>query len=127
MARKKTKKIGIAGKYGPRYGRKTRKNVKKIESETKSRHKCPRCGKLSLKRTSTGVWECSKCGAKFAGGAYVPQTGLGKISGRAIQAASKEAATPTSSKEVTTQPIEEAAPKTAPPEVQEKPKAEEEN
>ncbi len=94
MARRKTKKVGIAGRYGTRYGRKTRKNVQKVESVARSRHKCPQCGRMSLRRTSTGVWECSKCGAKIAGGAYVPETGLGKLSKRAVQVAARGEAVP---------------------------------
>ena len=89
MARKKTKKIGIAGKYGARYGRKIRENVRKVEVISKAKHICPQCGKESLKRTSTAIWECTKCNTKMAGGAYVPQTGLGKITKRAIQGAAK--------------------------------------
>ena len=54
------------------------------------KNKCPQCGKESLKRTSTAIWERTKCNTKMAGGAYVPQTGLGKISKRAIQGASKD-------------------------------------
>ena len=87
---KKTKKIGVAGKFGPRYGRKIRENVRKIEEKAKAKHKCPQCGKASFKRISTGVWECTKCKTKAAGGAYVPQTGLGKISQRAVQGATRE-------------------------------------
>ena len=87
---KKTKKIGVAGKYGSRYGRKIRENVRKIEEKQKAKHKCPQCGKLSFRRISTGVWECTKCKTKAAGGAYIPQTGLGKVSQRAVQGALRE-------------------------------------
>ena len=87
---RKTKKVGIAGRYGARYGRKIRENVRKAEAKAKSKHKCPQCGKVSLKRVSTGIWECTKCRTKLAGGAYAPQTDVGRISQRAVQGAAKE-------------------------------------
>ncbi|MFC2174611.1 50S ribosomal protein L37ae [archaeon] len=87
---KKTKKVGVAGRFGSRYGRKIRENVRKVEVKSKAKHDCPQCGKLSLKRVSNGIWQCTKCKTKLAGGAYVPQTGLGKISLRAVQGATKE-------------------------------------
>lgn len=68
----RTKKVGAAGKYGPRYGTKDRKLVAKIEAEKSGRKPCPSCGAEKLKRTSTGIWECRRCGAKFAGQAYSP-------------------------------------------------------
>jgi len=71
MARR-TKKVGIAGKYGPRYGVKIRKRLKEVEESTSSRHRCPSCNHVAVKRISTGVWGCRKCGLVFAGGAYRP-------------------------------------------------------
>ncbi|OYT42112.1 MAG: 50S ribosomal protein L37ae [Candidatus Aenigmarchaeota archaeon ex4484_224] len=68
----KTKKVGSAGRFGPRYGKKQRKIVAEIEKLQRKRHVCPRCGLPYVKRLSTGIWYCTKCGAKFAGGAYVP-------------------------------------------------------
>ncbi|MFB6295202.1 MAG: hypothetical protein ABEI97_05555 [Candidatus Nanohaloarchaea archaeon] len=38
-------------------------------------HTCPECGDDALDRTAAGVWECGKCGATVAGGAYEPDTG----------------------------------------------------
>jgi len=87
---RKTKKVGAAGRFGPRYGRKIRDSVRKVEEKSKAKHSCPQCGKISLKRVSTGIWECTKCKTKLAGGAYVPQTSLGKISQRAVHGATKE-------------------------------------
>ena len=70
----RTKKVGPAGRFGPRYGLKIRNLVKKIEEVQKAKHVCPVCGSKAVKRISTGIWKCMKCGAVFAGGAYVPRT-----------------------------------------------------
>lgn len=75
----RTKVVGIAGKYGARYGATLRKRVKMIEERRRAPYRCPRCrvpGKLV--RISVGVWTCRKCGYTFAGGAWVPRTILGK-------------------------------------------------
>jgi large subunit ribosomal protein L37Ae len=67
-----TKKVGTTGRYGARYGRRIRKAVRKIEKEQKKRHPCPKCKFERLKRKDTGVWLCTKCNVKIAGGAYLP-------------------------------------------------------
>ena len=71
MARR-TRKAGIVGRYGPRYGVRIRRRVQEIEEGLKHRHACPRCAAMSVLRASTGVWECRRCGYVFAGGAYRP-------------------------------------------------------
>lgn len=68
----RTKKVGPAGRFGPRYGTKVRKLVAEIERRQRQAHKCPSCGALRVKRVSTAIWQCRKCGVKFASGAYVP-------------------------------------------------------
>lgn len=67
----KTKKVKAAGKFGARYGRRIRQNILKVGVQ--KRHRCPECMKLSLRREVSGIWKCSKCGAKIAGKAYRPQ------------------------------------------------------
>jgi len=45
---KRTKKVGIVGKYGTRYGSAIRKIVKKFELQQHARYVCPPCGKVHL-------------------------------------------------------------------------------
>lgn len=59
-----------AARYGARYGRRTRANVVKVEKKQRKKQKCPFCEKLGAKRVSKGIWECSKCGKKFASETY---------------------------------------------------------
>lgn len=68
------KKIGSAGRYGARYGKKVRQLVSDIEKVQKQRHICPRCDMPYVKRVAAGIWSCRKCGAKFAGGAWIAST-----------------------------------------------------
>ncbi|KAK8818113.1 hypothetical protein WA556_005934, partial [Blastocystis sp. ATCC 50177/Nand II] len=71
---KRTKKVGICGKYGTRYGSSLRKIVKKIEISQHSTYTCAFCGKNTVKRACTGIWECKKCGKVVAGGAFMVST-----------------------------------------------------
>ncbi|MDR0509027.1 MAG: 50S ribosomal protein L37ae [Candidatus Methanoplasma sp.] len=71
---KRTKKAGTSGKFGARYGVVVRNRVKNIEAHQKSRHECPICHHMSVKRVSSGIWECRHCAAKFAAEAYSPKT-----------------------------------------------------
>ena len=70
-----TKKVGLTGKYGPRYGTKTKKIVLEIESRQKREKMCPYCERPALKRLAAGIWYCKKCKTKFAGRAYFPKSG----------------------------------------------------
>ena len=45
-----TKKVGIVGKYGPRYGSSIRKQLKKIEVDQHKKYDCFFCGKNNVKR-----------------------------------------------------------------------------
>ena len=80
----KTKKTGIAGRFGARYGSNVRKRWRQImETEKSKKLKCPRCETVgSVKRISVGIWHCRKCGSKFTGGAYYIETPRGSESFR---------------------------------------------
>ena len=70
MAR--TKKVKSTGRFLARYGRKIRIRVRDIEAQSKQKYPCPKCEAERVKRVSSGIWECKKCGNKFAGAAYQP-------------------------------------------------------
>jgi len=80
----KGKVTGSSGRFGCRYGRFVRKRVNDIEKISRALHRCPKCDMESVARKGTGIWECRKCGFKFAGGAYQPMTPTMKIAQRAI-------------------------------------------
>jgi large subunit ribosomal protein L37Ae len=67
-----TKKVGIAGKFGARYGKSVKDRFRDVSKASKAKHKCPNCLKLGIKRLAPGIWECKKCGHKMAGKAYKP-------------------------------------------------------
>lgn len=68
----RTRKVGAAGKFGSRYGKKIREDFVKIESLKKTSWECPRCLKKRVRRLAAGVWECDACKHRFAGKAYKP-------------------------------------------------------
>lgn len=70
----KTLKVGSTGRYGPRYGKRTKRVVAAIEKEQKKKQVCPYCERPTLKRLASGIWTCRKCGVKFAGAAYFPKS-----------------------------------------------------
>eukprot|EP00386_Alphamonas_edax_P005946 GDKI01019369.1.p1 GENE.GDKI01019369.1~~GDKI01019369.1.p1 ORF type:complete len:102 (+),score=9.92 GDKI01019369.1:24-308(+) len=69
-----TKKVGICGKYGTRYGATLRKVIKKMEVTQHATYGCTFCGKNAVKRQATGIWKCGRCKKTMAGGAYVLST-----------------------------------------------------
>lgn len=71
-----TRKVGSTGRFGPRYGLNVRRRTRAVEEQQFKKHACPQCLTGRLKRVSTAVWRCRKCDHKFAGGAYVPSTGV---------------------------------------------------
>ncbi|TNJ29282.1 Ribosomal protein L37a [Giardia muris] len=73
MARR-TKKVGLTGKYGTRYGRAARKQLLKIERNQKAKYTCPFCAKDKVRRSACGIWKCRACEKTIAGGAYTLHT-----------------------------------------------------
>lgn len=63
-------KFGSTKRYGPRYGRRIKEKLGKIEVEQKKRQQCPYCGKAAVRRKSVGIWFCKSCKATFTGFAY---------------------------------------------------------
>ncbi len=71
----KKKKVGSTGRFGPRYGVKVKGTIRDIEESKKKEHECPRCNHDQVRRESSGIWNCGRCGLTFAGGAYNPLLG----------------------------------------------------
>ncbi|KIJ65084.1 hypothetical protein HYDPIDRAFT_88979, partial [Hydnomerulius pinastri MD-312] len=84
---KRTRKVGVTGKYGTRYGASLRKQVKKMEITQHARYTCTFCGKASshtiplplpwedsVKRQAVGIWSCRSCKKTIAGGAWTVST-----------------------------------------------------
>ncbi|KAL0608774.1 Isoleucine--tRNA ligase, mitochondrial [Plecturocebus cupreus] len=71
---KRTKKVGIVGKYGTHYGASLRKMVKKIEISQHAKYTCSFCGKTKMKRRAVGIWHCGSCMKTVAGGAWTYNT-----------------------------------------------------
>ena len=74
---KRTKKVGITGKYGTRYGASLRKIVKRYEIQQRARYMCTFCGKENVKREAGGIWKCKSktCQRTIAGGCWTLTTG----------------------------------------------------
>ncbi|CAG8577525.1 9592_t:CDS:10 [Paraglomus occultum] len=71
---KRTKKVGVVGKYGTRYGASLRKQIKKMEITQHQKYTCTFCGKDTVKRKAVGIWECKACRKVLAGGAWTVST-----------------------------------------------------
>lgn len=74
-----TKKVKKAGRFGAKFGIGIRRRWLKVAEKQQKRYDCPQCGFKKVKRTASGIFECKKCGMKFAGGAYFPTTLTGSI------------------------------------------------
>ncbi|HEA46733.1 MAG TPA: 50S ribosomal protein L37ae [Candidatus Pacearchaeota archaeon] len=68
----KLKKTKSAGRFGARYGKRSKAILVAVEVKQRVKQKCPFCEKLGAKRVSKGIWKCSrkKCGKKFASDVY---------------------------------------------------------
>jgi large subunit ribosomal protein L37Ae len=75
---------------GARYGRTVRKRLAEVEADLRKRHYCQNCGAKAVKRLSVGVWQCSKCGLTFSGGAYSPSSEVGEAAKRSVESAPTE-------------------------------------
>lgn len=67
----RTKKVGSTGWMGPRYGIRIRRRVLEIDRTRRRPSACPRCATVTMKRVSSGVFECSRCGTRYASNAYL--------------------------------------------------------
>ncbi len=67
MAKKST---GSVKRFGARYGKTTKDKFGAVEAAQRKLYKCPSCSRTQVKRLSTGIWQCRKCGHKFASKAY---------------------------------------------------------
>ena len=65
-----TKKVGSAGRFGVRYGKRIRESVLTVERKQKRKQTCPYCKRPTAKRMAKGIFECKKCLKRFTGGAY---------------------------------------------------------
>lgn len=71
----KSKKTKAAGRFGARYGKRSKAKLAAVETKQRKKQKCPFCGKVGVKRVASGIWQCKRktCGKKFASGAYYLQ------------------------------------------------------
>jgi large subunit ribosomal protein L37Ae len=70
---KRTKKVGSTAWMGPRYGIRIRRRVLEIDRSRSKASACPRCSTVTLDRVASGIFECRRCGTRFASNAYVFQ------------------------------------------------------
>lgn len=57
-------------RFGARYGKTVKDKFGVIESQQRQKYVCPSCSREQVKRVSLGIWQCTKCGNKFASKAY---------------------------------------------------------
>lgn len=66
----KSKKTRSTGRFGARYGRRVKTKTANLEQRQRKKQICPYCAKPGVKRLSKGIWNCEKCGKKFASDTY---------------------------------------------------------
>ena len=66
----KLKKTKAAGRFGARYGKRVKDRLVKVEDKQRVKQNCPFCKRPGVKRTANGIWNCKKCGKKFASNTY---------------------------------------------------------
>lgn len=66
----KRKKKGFSTGFGPRYGKTNRQRLSLVRATHVGRQECPYCSYRAVRREASGIWNCSKCGSRFAGRAY---------------------------------------------------------
>ncbi|XP_057562329.1 60S ribosomal protein L37a-like [Hippopotamus amphibius kiboko] len=67
---KRTRKVGIVGKYGTHYGASLRKMMKKTETSQHAKYTCSLCGKTKMKTQAVCIWHCGSCMKMVAGGTW---------------------------------------------------------
>lgn len=66
----KTRKVKAAGRFGPSAGTRVRNRLNAVEFLQRKKQICPYCNKAGVKREAAGIWNCNKCGKRFANHAY---------------------------------------------------------
>ena len=90
---RRTNKVGNAGKWGSRYGVSNRRAAGAIERRAKATYVCPSCFYKSVRRQAAGIWQCKKCGHRFAGGAWQPFTRASEANARIIRRSTEGSST----------------------------------
>ena len=79
---KRTKKVGIVGKYGTRYGAAQRKTIKKFEITQRAKYTCAFCGKVTLSLKINVARTPSRDQQSVSGNAKVAKRCLLAVPGR---------------------------------------------
>ena len=82
---KRTQKTGATARFGSRYGVSVRRRAGAALAKVKRSYTCPVCQYPKVKRKSSGIWGCKKCGHTFAGGVWEPFTRASDTNNRIIR------------------------------------------